>query len=181
MNTSLRIGAGASLLVAVGLLTGAGEAKVKVTISEMHACCGGCVKAIEKAATSVEGIEAKAQQEEGEEGEGMVELTAANYETIQKAIDEIAKAGFSGDLDSDKVKFPTAKSPEGKVQKLEIAHIHNCCPVCTKYIKETLHSVDGVKSDTVKPKEVSFTVEGDFEAKQVIEALTKAGFYPEVK
>jgi copper chaperone CopZ len=181
MNTSLRIGAGLSLLVAVGLLMGAGEAKVKVTVSEMHACCGACVKAIDKAATGVEGVEAKAQQEEGEEGEGMVEITAANYETIQKAIDAIAKAGFSGDLDSDKVKFPATKSPEGKVQKLEIAHIHNCCPGCAKYIKETVHSVDGVKSDTVEAKKASFTVEGEFEAKKVVEALLKAGFYPEVK
>ena len=73
---------------------GADAPKVTVTVTEMHVCCGACIKAIEKAIAKVPGVEAKVEQESGEEGEGMATLTAANYETIQKAVDEIAKAGL---------------------------------------------------------------------------------------
>src|SRR5258708_7892130 len=104
MNAVKNIAVGVGLLIAVSLVMGADDAKVTVAVSEMHVCCGGCIKAIEKAVAKVPGVEAKVEQESGEEGEGMATLTSANYETIQKAIDEIAKAGFHGDLDSDKVK-----------------------------------------------------------------------------
>ena len=113
-----------AVVVALGVVVfamGADDAKVTVTLSEMHNCCGACKKAIEKAAASVKGVEVKVEQEEGEEDEGTAELTAASYAAIQEAIDEIAKAGFHGELDDEKVQFKPIKSPEGNVKKLEIA------------------------------------------------------------
>ena len=62
---------------------------VIVTVSEIHLCCGACVKAVEKAA-AVDGVQAEVNQDEG-----TAVLTAANYDDVQKALDEIAKAGFS--------------------------------------------------------------------------------------
>jgi periplasmic mercuric ion binding protein len=181
MNAVKNFAFGVGLVVAVSLVMGADEAKVTVTVSEMHVCCGACIKAVEKAVAKVPGVEAKVEQESGEEGEGMATLTAANVELIQKAVDEIAKAGFHGDLDSDKVKFPPIKAGEGKVKSLEIANIHNCCKGCSSHINEALKSVPGVTTTSIEPKKSSFVVEGDFAPADVVKALTEAGFYPTLK
>jgi mercuric ion binding protein len=181
MQIYKRMAAGVFVLLAVGFVMGADEAKVTVTVSEMHMCCGGCTKAVEKAVAKVPGVEAKVEQESGEEGEGMAALSAANYETIQKAIDEIAKAGFHGDLDSDKVHFPPINVSDAHVTKLEITNIHNCCKGCVKSITGALAEVKGVTSNNVEPKKATFIVEGDFSPKEVVDALMKEGFYPTVK
>jgi copper chaperone CopZ len=181
MHSFNRIAAAVVVLLAVGFIMGADDAKVTVTVNEMHVCCGACIKAIEKAVAKVPGVEAKVEQESGEEGEGMATLSAANYETIQKAIDEIAKAGFHGDLDSDKVKFAAIKTEPGNVKKLEIANIHNCCKGCSKHIEEALGEVKGVTTKSVEPKKSSFVIEGDFDPADVVKELTEAGFYPTLK
>jgi copper chaperone CopZ len=181
MNTSKQIAAAVVVLLAVGFLMGADDAKVTVTVSEMHVCCGACIKAIEKAVAKVPGVEAKVEQESGEEGEGMATLSAASYDLVQKAIDEIAKAGFHGDLDSDKVKFAPIKTAPGNVKSLEVSYIHNCCKGCSKSINEALGEVKGVTSKAVEPKKSSFVVEGDFDPADVVKELTEAGFYPTLK
>lgn len=181
MNAVKNFAVGVGLLVAVSLVMAADAPKVTVTVTEMHVCCGGCIKVLEKAIAKVPGVEAKVEQESGEEGEGMATMTAANYESIQKAVDEIAKAGFHGDLDSDKVKFPPNKAPEGNVKQLEIANIHNCCKGCSKSINEALSGVKGITSKEVEPKKATFIIEGDFSPKEVVEKLQEAGFYPTLK
>lgn len=152
---------------------------VIVTVSEIHLCCGGCVKAVEKA-SKIDGVQAEVSQDEG-----TAVLTAATYADVQKALDEIAKAGFSGKIEDDtqagKVKFPEIKTADGNVKKLAVKHIHNCCRGCSEAIAEALESVDGVASHTVKPKKVEFVVEGDFDPGAVVEALCDAGFYPQVE
>jgi periplasmic mercuric ion binding protein len=181
MNAVKNFAVGVGLLVAVSLVMGADSPKVTVTVSEMHVCCGACIKAIEKAIAKVPGVEGKVEQESGEEGEGMATLSAANYELIQKAIDEIAKAGFHGDLDSDKVKFAPIKTAPGNVKQLEIANIHNCCKGCSKSINEALGEVKGVTTKSVEPKKSSFVVEGDFDPADLVKELLESGFYPTLK
>lgn len=85
-----------------GLLPGTGVAQqnedpspVIVTVSEIHLCCGACVKAVEKAA-KIDGVQAEVNQDEG-----TAVLTAATYRDVQEALDEIAKAGFSGKIEDD--------------------------------------------------------------------------------
>lgn len=123
---------------------------VIVTVSEVHICCGGCVKAIEKAA-KVDGV-----QVEVDEDEGTVVLTAPSYEDVQKSLDEIAQAGFCGKIEDDtqagKVKFPEIKTPDGNVKLFKVKHIHNCCPGCSAAIVAAVEGVDGVASHTVKAK-----------------------------
>jgi mercuric ion binding protein len=181
MNAFSKIATSVALLLVLGLIMGADAPKVTVTVSEMHVCCKACIGALQKAIANVPGVEGKVEQESGEEDEGMATLTAANYELVQKAVDEIAKAGFHGDLDSDKVKFAPIKTAEGNVKKLEISNIHNCCPGCVKSIKEALGEVKGVTSNNVEPKKASFMIEGDFAPKEVVEKLQEAGFYPTLK
>jgi copper chaperone CopZ len=181
MNAWKNTAAALGVLLVMGLVMGADAPKVTVTVTEMHVCCKGCIGAIEKAVAKAPGVEAKVEEESGEEGEGMATLTAANYEQIQKAVDEIAKAGFHGDLDSDKVKFPPNNAPEANVKQLEIANIHNCCPGCVKSIKGALEGVKGVTKSTIEPKKATFMIEGDFSPKEVVEKLQEAGFYPTLK
>ena len=152
---------------------------VIVTISEIHLCCGACVKAVEKGAR-IDGV-----QVEVSEDEGTAVLTAANYEAIQKAIDGIADAGLCGKIEDDtqagKVAFAEIKTADGNVKKLTVKHIHNCCRGCSDEIAGAVESVEGVASHTVKSKQTEFVVEGDFDPGAVVEALEEAGFYPQVE
>jgi periplasmic mercuric ion binding protein len=169
-----------------GLLPGTGAAQqnedpspVIVTVTEMHICCGACKKAIEKAG-KIDGVQVEVNQDEG-----LAVLTASTYRDVQKALDEIAKAGFSGKIEDDtqagKVAFPEIKTPDGNVRKLAVRHIHNCCRGCSEAISEAVESVDGVKEHNINPKKESFVVEGNFDAGEVVAALLDAGFYPELE
>lgn len=173
MNThTIRWGI-ASLALTAALAAHVARAEVTVTVSEMHLCCPGCTMAVEKAVAKVEGVTCVTSQDDR-----TTVLTAADLATMQKALDRMARAGFCGKLDSKELKFKEVEAPEGKVQRLEIAHVHNCCGACTKAIKGALAKVEGVTGDSCKSKEVKFVIEGDFEAKDAIAALVKAGFYP---
>jgi copper chaperone CopZ len=149
---------------------------VMVTISELHICCGGCVKAIQKAA-SIDGVQVQVLEDDK-----AATLTANGYADAQRSIDALAKAGFYGTIEDDtlvgKVQFPPIRTPEDNVKKLVVRHIHNCCNGCSEAIVAAIESVDGVSSNTVKPKAESFAVEGNFDAGAVVSALQEAGFYP---
>jgi len=166
-----------SRLSAAVILTGlwqatAAQAALTVTVSEMHLCCPGCTRAVEKSVAELEGIKCTTAQKEG-----TTVLECPDAEAAQKALDAIAAAGFTGKLDTEDVKFAEIKAPEGKVKRLEVYEVHNCCGACTKAIKGALAEVEGVTADTCKAKETAFVIEGDFEAKEAIAALLKAGFY----
>lgn len=168
-----------SAYLASGAPQGDDPSPVIVTLSEMHICCGGCVKAIEKAA-KVDGVQAQVDQDEA-----TVVLTAASYKDVQKSLNELAKAGFCGKIEDDtqagEVKFSEIKTAEGKVKKLVVKHVHNCCRGCSDALVEAVEGVDGVSSHTIKPKTVEFVVEGNFDPGDVVQALEEAGFYPRVE
>jgi copper chaperone CopZ len=152
---------------------------VMVTISEMHICCGGCVKAIQKAA-SIDGVQVQVLEDDE-----AVTLTADGYADVQRAIDALAKAGFYGSIEDDtlvgKVQFPPIRTPKDNVKKLVVRHIHNCCNGCSEAIVAAIEGVDGVSSNTVKPKAEEFIVEGNFDAGTLVAALQEAGFYPTIE
>jgi mercuric ion binding protein len=162
----------APLAFALALSVGSARAAVTVTVSEMHLCCRGCTMAVEKAVAKLEGVKVKTSQDDL-----TTVIEAADIKAVQTALDAMAAAGFTGKCDNDEVKFAEIKAPEGKVTRLEIYQVHNCCGACTKAIKGALKEVEGVKSDTCKAKETEFVIEGDFVAKDAIEAMCKAGFY----
>jgi mercuric ion binding protein len=151
------------------------RAELTVTVSEMHLCCPACTKAVEKAIADlkgVEGVKCTTNQDEG-----TTVLACPDAKAAQKALDAVAAAGFVGKLDTEEVKFAEIKTPEGKVKRLEVYEVHNCCGACTKAIKGALAEVEGVVADTCKAKETSFAIEGDFSAKDAVAAMAKAGFY----
>lgn len=162
--------------VALALTAAAAQAAVTVTVSEMHLCCRGCTMAVEKAVAKLEGVKVTTSQEDG-----TTVIEAADLKVVQEALDAIASAGFTGKLDSDDMKFAEIKAPEGKVKRLAIYQIHNCCGACTKAIKHALAEVEGVTGDSCTAKKTEFVIEGDFVAKDAIAALGKAGFYCSLK
>jgi mercuric ion binding protein len=173
MNTFIRHLFAVATALACTASAAASRAESTANLTKVHICCKGCAVAIEKSVAKVEGLTSI----EVTQKEGTVTLTTADDEALQNAVNAIAKAGFHGKLDNKAVKFPKAKVPAGKVQRLELAGIHNCCPACTKAIKAALAKVEGVQGDSLKPKATKFVVEGDFVAKDVIKAIEAAGFH----
>jgi len=150
----------------------AARAEVKATLSKVHLCCEGCTEAVDKAVAKLPEVKCVANGEDN-----TIVLTADSAESLQKAVNRIARAGFHGRIDNKEIKYKKVKWPEGKVERLEVANVHNCCPACAKAIKAALAKVEGVEGDNCKPKKSSFVIEGDFVAKDAIKALEKAGFH----
>jgi mercuric ion binding protein len=173
MNRALPLSA--SLCIALSLV-GLAQAETKVVVSNTHLCCPACVAGVKTALKDVPGV-----KHECDEDAHTISLTAENDDAAQKGIDALAAAGFHGKLDSDKFKFQPVKAPEGKVERLELTGIHNCCGACTSAIKKSLGTVEGVTANTVKSKQTTFVVEGKFSAAAVIEALLDSGFHVQVK
>jgi copper chaperone CopZ len=177
MKTHACRAAAVALLLACSPLLATETLPVTATITEVHLCCKGCTSALDKAVAKVPGVTSKTNQDDQS-----TVLTANNPKDLQKAIDEIAAAGFCGKVDNADVAFKPIEFKEGQnVRRLEVAHIHNCCKMCTDAIKGAVEAVPGVKGNTVKNKEVSFVVEGDFSPTEVVKAIQEAGFYPTLK
>ena len=158
-------------------LAGVARAETKVELKNTHLCCGMCVKAVGAILKEIDGVTGKCDQKAH-----TVTITAKDDATAQKAIDARAAGGFHGDTDTKDVTVKGDSGVEkGKVKSLTVTGIHNCCGNCTKAIKAAVKKVDGVKADTVKAKEDTFEVTGDFDAEELVKALNAAGFHVKVK
>jgi len=71
--------------------------------------------------------------------------------------------------------------PRGRVKRLKVSGIHNCCDLCCEAIKEAIGTVDGVTADTATPGATTFEVTGDFPAAALVKALNAAGFSAQVR
>jgi copper chaperone CopZ len=158
----------------LGLVSLAG-AETLVEVSDLHNCCGACKKAITKAVT-----DAGALPDVANGGDSLV-IKASDAATAQKALDNLAAAGFHGTAKGDGVKMPNdSGAPAGKATRLEVRGAHNCCRGCSQALLEACKEVGGVESAAVSPKMRSFTVEGNFDAQTLVKALNDAGFHVKV-
>ncbi len=156
---------------------GPARAETKVELKGVHLCCPGCVAGVAKVLKGIEGVTGKCDRENR-----TVTLTAPDDETAQKALDALAAAGFHGDTGDKKLAIKDDSGvTEGKVKSLKLTGAHNCCGACSGILKKTLKTVEGVKGDTVKSKENTFEVTGDFDAAELVKALNAAGFHVKVK
>ena len=164
-------------LCAVAFLSPAVDAAVTVKLSKMHLCCGRCVKGVEGTIGEVDGVTVKVDKDSSS-----ATLTADSDEAAQKGIDALASAGFHGKSDHKKLK-PKDDSgvKEGKVTRLELTGVHNCCGSCNRAIKKAIDSVDGVEADTATVNKSSFVVEGNFDGLKLVQALESAGFHVKAK
>lgn len=160
-----------AIVLALGLTVSAGAADVTVTITDVHLCCGSCVKGVAKAVADVNGLTAKA-----DEDAGTVTLTGPDTETVQKGADALVAAGFFGKCSDSTIKI-NAKTgaKDQKVQSIKIEGLHLCCGKCVKAVNEVLAKVPGVTGNTAAKGAKTFEVTGDFNDKDVFDALQKAG------
>ena len=63
-----------------------------------------------------------------------------------------------------------------KVKTLDISGVHLCCGSCVKAVDKAVKAVPGVTADSgIAKYDKAFTVTGDFNDKDVMDALQKAG------
>lgn len=153
------------------------QAQTKVEVKGVHLCCGACVSAVNKIVKGVDGVKAVCDQ-----AGKRITITAPDKETAQKTLDALAAGGFHGDTgNKDLAMKEDSGVTAGKVTKLKVVGIHNCCQSCTRDIKNALKKVDGVTKDTAASRKSSFEVTDDFDAAQVIKALNEAGYHAKVQ
>ena len=160
------------VIAAFALAVSVPAADVTAKLTDVHICCKSCVTGAEKAVATVPG--AKAVVSEDDE---TITVTAADKATVQKTVDALVAAGFFGKSDNADIKVNAMTGAKGeKVQTLDISGVHLCCGSCVKAVDKAVKSVPGVTGDSGIAKNAkSFTVTGDFNDKDVMDALQKAG------
>jgi copper chaperone CopZ len=139
-----------------------------VTLTGVHDCCKKCTEGLKKAVATTPGVTADINK-------STVVLTGENAD-LQKAVDAIAAAGFTGTSDQADVKVPVATAPDEQVKSLTISGTHVCCGKCVTAVEKAVKSVPGVTGDTATKGVDHFEVTGDFNARDLMTALAKAGF-----
>jgi copper chaperone CopZ len=171
--------AAAACFAAVLALTGAAraETEVKVELKGTHLCCAGCVKAVGEILGKIDGVKGTCDRPSG-----TVTITAKGADAAKKALQALADGGFHGDTGNKDLAIKDDSGvKKGKVEKLTLTGVHNCCGNCNKGIKEAVKKVEGVKADTAKAKENTFEVTGNFDAEELVKALNAAGYHVKVK
>lgn len=160
-----------SFAAAFALVLSVQAADVSVKISDVHLCCQSCVKGVKSAVGKVQGVTVNA-----DEDSSTVSLTGPDKATVQKAADALVAAGYFGKSSDASIKLNANTGAKAKkVQSLKVEGVHLCCGKCVKVVNETLASVAGVKGNTAAKNAESFMVTGDFNDKDVFDALQKAG------
>jgi len=161
----------AILGVALALTLSGRAADVTVTISNVHLCCGSCVKGVAAAEAGVSGLTAKA-----DEDEGTVTLTGPDTATVQKGADALVAAGYFGTSSDPAIKINADTGAKNQtVASIKIEGLHLCCGKCVKAVNEILGKVPGVTGNTAAKGAKSFEVTGNFNDKDVFDALQKGG------
>src|SRR6476469_4524426 len=94
--------------------------KIKVNLTGVHLCCQGCVNAVDAALRSVEGVNSRCDMENG-----TVTLTASDISVAQKALDDVADAGFYGRSEKKQLAMgDVSNAPRGRVKGLKVSGIH---------------------------------------------------------
>ena len=161
----------ASAILGLALAVSAQAADVSVKLTDVHLCCHSCVKGVETAVGQVPGVTAEADMDEG-----TVNLIGPDTATVQKAVDAVVAAGYFGKSSNPEIKVNADTGAKNqKVQSLQVEGVHLCCGKCVKSVNEALSSVTGVTTNTAAKGAKSFTVTGNFNDKEVFDALQKAG------
>ena len=168
----------ASLLALATLAFTVQAADVTVKITDVHLCCGSCVKGVNKAVAAVPNVTAQSDQDDGS-----VTLTGPDTATLQKATDALTDAGYFGKTADATIKISSETGAKGvKVSSLKIAGVHLCCGKCVKAVNRILASVPGVEANTAAKGAKDFEVTGkDFNDADVFAALQKGGLTGKVE
>jgi len=158
-------------LLSVALLVSASATASQAKITDVHLCCKSCVSGVQTAIEKVPGAKAEVDQDAG-----TVTLSGPDDGTVQKAADALIAAGYFGKSSDSKLILDAKNGAKGqKVQSLKIEGVHLCCGKCVKAVDHAVKSVPGVKEQTAAKGAKSFEVTGDFNDKDVLDALQKEG------
>jgi mercuric ion binding protein len=153
------------------------QTETRVQLKGVHLCCGGCTDAVATAVENVPGATCECDMEGG-----TVTVTARDRAAAQKALDAIADAGLHGETGDVHLAMRAERDiPPGKVRRLTVSGIHNCCLPCYEAIKGAIDSVEGVSDDTAGPGRITFDVTGNFSAAELVRALNTAGFHAKAR
>jgi periplasmic mercuric ion binding protein len=159
--------------MSMGLLN---RSATKVELKGVHICCDACVAGVDVALKDVEGVESRCDI-----GNRTVTLTAEDDAAARNALDALAAAGYHGETGNQQLAMKAqSDAPRGKVKRLKVSGIHNCCWPCCKAIKDAIKTVSGVTGDTARSEATAFEVTGDFDAPALLQALHDAGFNAQV-
>jgi copper chaperone CopZ len=160
----------ASLLIA-SVMTLSVKAETSTKISDVHLCCPSCVKGVEKAVADVADVTASVDKTAG-----TVTLTGPDKASVQKAANALVAAGYFGKSSDTGIRMANDTGAKGKkVQTLKLEGVHLCCGKCVSAVDKAVKSVPGVKEHTAKKNAESFEVTGDFNDREVLDALQQAG------
>jgi copper chaperone CopZ len=160
-----------AVALVLGLAAFSARAEDTVKISEVHLCCNSCVKGVDKAVGKVAGLTATVDKDAE-----TVTLSAANKATLQKGADALTAAGYFGVSSDPAIKLVDASgAKDAKVKSMTVNDVHLCCGKCVTAVDKALKSVKGVESHTAEKGAKSFEVKGDFNQKEAMTALQKAG------
>ena len=163
------------LAAALACAIPASAADFTAKITDVHLCCQSCVKAAEKAVTSVTGATAAVDKDAG-----TITITATDKKVAQDAANSLVKAGFWGKSDARTDSQPLLRQATGasgkQVKTLKVEGVHLCCGKCVNGVNDALKDVHGVKANTATKGAESFEVTGDFKDSDVFAALRKAGY-----
>jgi copper chaperone CopZ len=160
-----------TIAMAMALAVATRAADVTVKISDVHICCKSCVKGANAAVATVDGAKADVSEDDG-----TVTITGPDTTTVQKAADALVAAGFFGTSGDPSIKISSDTGVKGaNVKTMTITGLHLCCGKCVSAVHKTVAAVPGVTGDTATKGAKSFDVTGDFNDKDVMDALQKAG------
>lgn len=143
----------------------------EVKLSNVHLCCGACVKGVEKVAAKVSGASVTVDKDAG-----TVTISSSTKAAIQQTVDALVAAGYYGKSSDSSIKLAAnTGAKDGKVQSLKVEGVHLCCGKCATAVQSAISKVPGVKGNTVEKNVKTFEVTGDFSAKAVFDALNEAG------
>jgi copper chaperone CopZ len=161
----------ASSILALTLALSVRAADVTVKLTDVHLCCQSCVKGVTKAVSKIDGVTATSDMDDK-----TVSLTGSDTATVQKAVDALVAAGYYGKSSDASIKVSgETGAKDQKVQSLKVENVHLCCGKCVKSVTEALSAVPGVTSNDATKGATSFTIKGDFNDKDAMAALQKAG------
>lgn len=142
----------------------------EVKLSNVHLCCGACVKGVEKVAAKVSGASVTIDKDAG-----TVAISSGSKAAIQQTVDALVAAGYYGKSSDSSIKLASSGASDGKVQSLKVEGVHLCCGKCVTAVQGAISKVPGVKGNTVEKNVKTFEVTGDFSPKAVFSALNEAG------
>ena len=103
-------------------------------------------------------------------------LTGPTTAAVQKAADAVVAAGYFGKSSDPNIKLTAETGAKGeKVQTLKVEGVHLCCGECVSALSRAIKTVPGATGHTAKKNSKTFEVTGDFNDKELFDALHKHG------